>query len=101
MRMELSRRQRLALVWLLTIATLAAVAVLPPLAQPQEYHRFADQRAFLGIANFFDAVFNVAFLIVGAWGLIFIWQDRKSRPPAAFAEPSERRFYAVFSGPLR
>ncbi len=98
MRIELSRRQRLASVWLLTIATLAAVAVLPPLAQPQEYHRFADQRAFLGIANFFDAVSSAAFLIVGTWGLTFVWQDRKSRPPAAFAEPSERRFYAVLFG---
>jgi hypothetical protein len=97
-RMELSRRQRLAWVWLLTIATLVAVAVLPPLAQPQEYHRFADQRVVLGIANFFDTVSSVAFLIVGAWGLIFVWQDRKSRHPAAFAEPSERRFYAILFG---
>jgi hypothetical protein len=98
MRVELIRRQRLAWVWLLTIATLAAVAVLPPLAQPQEYHRFADRRAVLGIANFFDTVSSVALLIVGAWGLIFVWQDRKSRHPAAFAEPSERRFYAVLFG---
>ena len=98
MRVELSRRQRLAWVWLLTIATLVAVAVLPPLAQPQEYHRFADQRVVLGIANFFDTVSSVAFLVVGAWGLIFVWQDRNSRHPAAFAEPSERRFYAILFG---
>lgn len=97
-RMELSRRQRLVWVWLLTIAMLVAVAVLPPLAQPQEYHRFADQRTFLGIANVFDTVSSVAFLVVGAWGLVFVWQDRKSRSPAAFAEPSERRIYAVLFG---
>lgn len=96
--MELSRRQRLAWVWLLTIATLVAVAVLPPLAQPQAYHRFADQRTFLGIANSFDTVSSVAFLVVGAWGLVFVWQYRKSRLPATFAEPSERRFYAVLFG---
>lgn len=97
-RMELSRRRRLALVWLLAIATFAAVAMLPPLAQPREYHRFADQRDALGIANFFDTVSSVAFLIVGAWGLIFVWQDRKSRHSAAFAEPSERHFYSVLFG---
>ncbi len=59
---------------------------------------FADQRAFFRAANFFDAVSNVAFLIVGAWGLTFVWQDREPRPSAAFAESSERRFYAVLFG---
>jgi hypothetical protein len=94
--MQLSRRQRLGSIWLLTIGTLVAVAVLPPLAQPQEYHRFADQRALLGIPNFLDVASNIAFIAIGAWGLALIRRTRKSRSTPAFAEPSERHVYVIF-----
>ena len=46
-----------------------AAFVLPPFAQPQAYHGFADQRGWLGIPNFGDVMSNLAFLVVGLMGL--------------------------------
>jgi hypothetical protein len=54
---------------LLTIAALAAVALLPAFAQPLEYHRFADDRAWFGVPNFLNVVSNVPFLLVAVLGL--------------------------------
>jgi hypothetical protein len=39
---------------------------------PPSYHHFADQRGWLGIANFGDVASNLAFLIAGVWGLSFL-----------------------------
>jgi hypothetical protein len=44
-------------------------AVLPPIAQPQSYHAFADQRALWGVPNAFDVISNLPFLVVGLLGL--------------------------------
>lgn len=49
----------------LTVLALA----LPPVAQPQDYHAFADTRTFLGIPNAADVLSNVAFLAAGLFGL--------------------------------
>ncbi len=46
-----------------------ALVVAPPIPQDQAYHRFADQRAWLGIANFVDVASNVMFLVTGLIGL--------------------------------
>jgi hypothetical protein len=43
--------------------------VLPPLAQPQDYHAFADTRTLLGIPNAADVLSNVAFLAAGLLGI--------------------------------
>jgi hypothetical protein len=43
---------------LLTVAIAAAVVLLPSFAQPLEYHRFADDRAWLGVPNAFNVVSN-------------------------------------------
>ncbi len=40
-----------------------------PIPQPPRYHDFADQRMFLGVPNAFDVLSNLAFAIVGLWGL--------------------------------
>jgi hypothetical protein len=39
-----------------------ALALLPPVAQPQDYHRFADARVWLGVPNFLNVVSNLALL---------------------------------------
>lgn len=41
-----------------------------PIAQDMAYHAFADQRAALGIANFWNVMSNLAFLVVGSAGLL-------------------------------
>jgi hypothetical protein len=66
-----------------------ALVLLPPFPQPQEYHRFADARAFLGVANFLDAVSNLAFLAVAASGLFAL-------RVASFADEKERWPWALF-----
>jgi hypothetical protein len=50
--------------------TLVALLLVPPIPQSQIYHGFADQRTLLGIPNFWNVVSNVAFILVGALGLI-------------------------------
>jgi len=54
-------------------ASLAGLLLLPPIPQDQSYHQFADQRAILGIPNFWNVVSNLPFLAVGAAGL---WRFR-------------------------
>jgi hypothetical protein len=65
-----------------------------PLAQPQDYHRFADARVLLAIDNAADTLSNLAFLAVGAMGLAFLRRER--RGSARFASPQEMWPYYVF-----
>lgn len=58
----------LILVGLMAI-TLAGLLLLPPIAQDQAYHLFADDRTLLGIPNFWNVVSNIPFIAVGAIGL--------------------------------
>ncbi|MGH8157920.1 MAG: hypothetical protein ACREPQ_07350 [Rhodanobacter sp.] len=54
---------------LVAVVLLVLAFVLPPFAQPQGYHDFADKRAWLGIPNYGDVASNVMFLLVGLVGL--------------------------------
>ena len=58
-----------------TAASLAGLLILPPIAQDQSYHQFADQRVLLGVPNFWNVVSNFPFLAVGAAGLWRIRHD--------------------------
>lgn len=54
---------------LVLVAVLTVLLLwLPPLAQPQEYHRFADGRAWLGLPNVLNVISNAAFLLVAVLG---------------------------------
>ena len=78
---------------ILALTALCAVAAFffPAISQPTSYHDFADHRAELGIANFFDVASNVAFLLTGLAGLWIV-----ANPRTRFEETSERWPYAVF-----
>jgi hypothetical protein len=54
---------------LLTLAALLAVAALPPIPQPEQYHYFADQRALLGVPHALNVISSLGLLIVGAVAL--------------------------------
>ncbi len=57
---------------LLAVSLFAVVVVflfVEPYPQPQSYHAFADNRAFLGIPNFWNVATNAIFLIPGIAGL--------------------------------
>ena len=67
-----NRRYGLLFFSIATLAVLLALLVLPPIPQDPAYHRFADQRVFLGIPNFLNVVSNIPLTLVGALGLWFL-----------------------------
>jgi hypothetical protein len=97
----LSRSKAIAL-FLITAAIVAAVALyVPRTPQPQSYHHFADHRPWLGISNFGDVASNLAFAIVGIWGLIFLLRLSSPELPEHFVDARERWPYIlVFVGML-
>src|SRR3979411_1178118 len=67
---ERAKQNRPLLVLLgLVVASLAGLMLLPPIPQDQAYHQFADQRALLGVPNFWNVVSNLPFIVIGAPGL--------------------------------
>ncbi len=70
-------------------AVALALALLPPFPQPQEYHRFADARAWFGVPNFLDVSSNLAFLAVAVAGFVALRS-------ASFADGRERLPYTLF-----
>ena len=59
----------------LAAVSLLALLFLPPIPQPQSYHRFADQQTLFGIPNFWNVVSNLPFILVGAMGLKYLGRD--------------------------
>src|SRR5262252_6567055 len=55
--------------------TLAALLLVPVIPQEQSYHQFADQRALLGMPNFWNVVSNLPFIVIGAIGLAQFHRD--------------------------
>ncbi len=62
--------KKLLVIGLVTLIAIAVAAVTPPVPQDPAYHDFADKRAMLGVANFWNTVSNVPFLLVGCIGLL-------------------------------
>ena len=70
MTLGVAKRNGPLLVFLgLLAASLAALLLVPPIAQSQDYHQFADTRAVLGIPNFWNVISNIPFIVIGAAGL--------------------------------
>jgi hypothetical protein len=89
------RRARIAIVCASALAIALIAALAPPFAQPESYHAFADRRALLGVANFFDVASNLAFLIVGVAGLHFVLKGRQAHGGPAFRDPADRWAWGV------
>ena len=77
----LSRPER-ACLGVLALA-LAASAVMPAMTQDPAYHRFADQRSWLGIPRAADVLSNLAFAWVGLVGIARLLSHRHARFSAA------------------
>jgi len=58
---------------------IAALAVAGPIAQPDHYHHFADQRILFGIPNALDVLSNLGFLLAAVFGAL-AWQRVPGRP---------------------
>ncbi len=56
---------------MLAIIVIAIIALfnIGPIAQQPGYHNFADQRRIVNIANFFNVLSNVPFVIIGIMGM--------------------------------
>jgi len=53
----------------LITVSLAALPLLPPILQSQDYHQFADARVVLGVPNFWNVISNIPFVVIGAVGV--------------------------------
>jgi hypothetical protein len=63
--------------WLITLSIMLAMLVHGPIAQLPHYHDFADSRSWLGLPHAADVLSNAGFALVGAWGLIRLWPQRR------------------------
>jgi len=62
-------------------ACAVAAFAFPPIAQPLDYHRFADTRTFFGVPNALNVLSNAPFLIVGIAGLFVTFRADIFRDP--------------------
>lgn len=69
---NLSAATRWSMIAAICIAAVIVVAFLQPIPQPQAYHQFADQRTVLEVPHGLDVLSNMAFLVSGLLGLLFI-----------------------------
>jgi hypothetical protein len=79
----------------LVIVPVVLLALIPPIAQPQWYHDFADQRTLLCVPHALNVLSNLPFLLVGLWGLWYL--ARRARPDQ-FEHARDVWFYGVFFG---
>lgn len=92
----MSHPTRIVMLGVITVAAAITVAFLPRMAQPLDYHHFADHRTFLAVPNFLNVISNVPFLIAGVWGFMVVlglWETA-GRP---FITSAERWPYLILS----
>ena len=78
------------LISLTLFPVIALFLLVDPIAQPQEYHDFADARGLLGMPNFFDVGSNLAFLVTGLAGVTYCL--------VADIGPARRSWLVMFTG---
>ena len=77
-------------------ATVVVFVFVDPYPQPQGYYAFADDRTLLGIANFWNVVTNIVFLIPGIAGLWMLG----SRQHAGTVSGLYPAYHLLFTGVL-
>ena len=80
----------------LALAGAVVFCVLPPLAQPESYHHFIDDRTMLGIPNCLNVISNLPFAVVGVMGMWWLGRKRAPGGKGGFVETRERLPYALF-----
>jgi hypothetical protein len=84
----------MAMLCIVSIAAIAAVALHAPIPQPAGYHQFADRRALWGIANFYNVMSNLPFLIAGLIGI----REIACRQPAGIVLRLRPAYLCLFAG---
>jgi hypothetical protein len=72
----MSQNIRVMMLGAVTLVAGAIMGFVPRVPQSLDYHRFADQRNFLGIPIFLNVISNIPFLIVGVRALIVVLGQR-------------------------
>jgi hypothetical protein len=62
---------------------IAAMALYGPIVQPANYHAFADQRVWFGIAHAGDVLSNIGFVLVAAFGAFRMFRSERVDPAQA------------------
>jgi len=60
-----------------SVLSIFIILSLDPINQSTLYHDFADQRSYFGVANFWNVISNLPFLIVGCLGLFNIYYSKR------------------------
>lgn len=76
------------------LAIAAFFALVAPIPQDPAYHAFADNRTMLGIANFWNVMSNLPFLVVGLWGMLHVFRHGQ----AACMPGLELAYIVFFAG---
>jgi hypothetical protein len=79
MRMQTAKQMglwRYGALALVPLAMCVWLAMHGPIVQDQDYHRFADGRAWFGMTNAWNVLSNLPFLLFGAMGMAALWRDR-------------------------
>src|SRR5258707_798113 len=89
----MSERTRGATLISVTVIIFAAVFLfVRPIAQPEDYHNFADARTFFGVPRTWDVLSNLGFLIAGVLGVKYLLSRSSD---ATFTDQRERWPYIV------
>ena len=86
----------MAIVILSAVAAAVVMAFIPRIPQSQSYHTFADNRVVFGIPHFGDVVTNLAFVVVGAFGLRHVVRARRGKKRDASLGPVQAWGYGAF-----
>ncbi len=89
---DLSRTEKYALLFIGALIFIGLL--LPHIGQPEEYHRFADHREWLGIPHAADVMSNIVFVAVGLLGLLRM----QTRNAAAATEKVRIPLTVFFTG---
>jgi hypothetical protein len=86
---------RLKIIFSIIVIAVIAALGFEPVSQDMAYHRFADQRNAFGIANFFNVISNLPFIIIGMMGMRFILATQKKSGWLASLKP---HYFIFFVG---
>ncbi len=75
----MSKRNRILLLAAITLLCILYAWMLPPIHQNPGYHLFADKKSHAGIANFFNVLSNLPFLLVGMYGMWILQRSNTGR----------------------
>lgn len=76
----------------LLIIAIVALTLTGHIPQNLDYHNFADDRHLLGIKNFQNVISNLPFLLIGVYGLTWMYQQKQEH----FVSPKEKIFYYIY-----